>query len=137
MVCICAPSSKRMCLESPFQKVVVNHHFASFNNLEKHLEEEAFGSYSLSFFAPFVMLFIPFVNSDADLLWSEDGSDVYFKLFYFSNFLQVYAETNHVDDVANARPSYLQMLQMLKLLMLLTIKLVMLLIFCFHNFITL
>ncbi len=83
------------------------------------------------------MLFIPFVKSDADLLWSKDGSDVYFKLFDFSNFLQVYAETNHVDDVANVGPSYLQMMQMLKLLMLLMIKLVMLLIFCFHNFITL
>jgi hypothetical protein len=44
---------------------------------------------------------------------------------------------HHVDDVANAKPSYLQTLQMLKPLMLLTMKLVILLLFCFHNSITL
>jgi len=83
------------------------------------------------------MLFTPFVSSDVDLLWSKDGSNVYFKLCDFSNFLQVYAEAIHVDDVANVKPSYLQTMQMLKLLMLFTMKLVMLLLFCFHNSITL
>jgi hypothetical protein len=51
-----------------------------------------------------------FVSSDVDLLWSKDGSDVYFKLSDFSNSLQVYAKANHVDDVANVKPFYLQML---------------------------
>jgi hypothetical protein len=50
------------------------------------------------------MLFTPFVSGDVDLLWSEDGSDVYLKLFDFLNSSQVCAETNHVDDVANAKP---------------------------------
>jgi hypothetical protein len=52
----------------------------------------------------------PFVCGDVDLLWSKDGSNVYFKLSNFSNSPQVYVEANHVDDVANAKPSYLQML---------------------------
>ncbi len=62
---------------------MVNHHFSSFNNLEKHLEEEAFGLYSLSFSTPFVLLSTPFVSSDVDLLWSKDGFDVYLKLSDF------------------------------------------------------
>jgi len=137
MVGICGSSSKRICFRSPFEKVVVNHHFSSFNNLEKHLEKEASRSYSLFFSTPFVMLFTPFVSSDVDLLWSENGFDVYIKLSDFSNSLPIYAEANHVDDVANAKPSYLQTLWMLKLLMLFTMKFVMLLLFCFHNAITL
>jgi hypothetical protein len=116
---------------------VINHHFCSFNNLEKHLEQEAFRSYSLSFSKPFVMLSTPFASNDVDLLWFEDGYDVYLKFPNFSNSLQGYAKANHVDYVANAKPSYLQTLQILKLLMLLTMKLVMLLLFCFHNSITL
>jgi hypothetical protein len=51
-----------------------------------------------------------FVSNDVDLLWSKDGSNVYLKLFNFSNSLQVYVEANHVDDVANVKPSYLQTL---------------------------
>jgi hypothetical protein len=47
------------------------------------------------------MLFTPFISSVVDLLWSEDGSDVYFQLYDFSNSLLVYAEANHVDDAAN------------------------------------
>jgi len=53
------------------------------------------------------MLFTPFVSSDVDLLWSKDGFNVYFQLCDFSSSLQVYAEGNHVDDVANVKPSYL------------------------------
>ncbi len=47
----------------------------------------------------------PFVSNDVDLLWCKDEFDVYLKLFDFSNSPQVYAEANHVDDVANAKPS--------------------------------
>jgi len=79
----------------------------------------------------------PFVSSDVDLLWSKDGSNVYFKLSNFSNSFQVYVEANHVDDATNAKLLMVQMLQMLKLLMLLMMKLVMLLLFYFHNSITL
>jgi hypothetical protein len=85
---------------------VVNHHFSSFNNLEKHVEQEAFRSYSLSFSTHFVMSSIPFVNSDVDLLWSKDGYNVYFKLSDLKNSLQVYVEANQVHDVTNAKPFY-------------------------------
>jgi hypothetical protein len=51
------------------------------------------------------MSFTPFVNSDADLLWSKDGYDICLKLFDFSNSSQVYAEANHVDDAISAKPS--------------------------------
>ncbi len=47
----------------------------------------------------------PFVSSDVDLLWSKDGSDIYFKLFDFLNSFQIYVEANHVDDAINAKPS--------------------------------
>jgi hypothetical protein len=47
----------------------------------------------------------PFVSSDADLLWSKDGSDIYLKLSDFLNYSQVYVEANHVDDATNAKPS--------------------------------
>jgi hypothetical protein len=50
------------------------------------------------------MLFTPFVSSNVDLLWYDDESEFYTKLFDFSNSLQVYAETNHVDDVTNVKP---------------------------------
>jgi hypothetical protein len=53
------------------------------------------------------MLFTPFVSGDVDLLWFEDGYDVYLKLFVFSNCLQIYAKAHHVDDVANVKPFYL------------------------------
>jgi hypothetical protein len=46
----------------------------------------------------------PFVSSDVDLLWSKDGSDIYFKLFDFLNSFQIYVEANHVDDAINAKP---------------------------------
>jgi len=47
----------------------------------------------------------PFVSSDADLLWSKDGFDIYLKFFDFLNYFQVYVEANHVDDATNAKPS--------------------------------
>jgi hypothetical protein len=96
----------RICFRSSFEKVVVNHHFFSFNNLEKHVEQEASQSYSLYFSTHFVMSFTPFANSDVDLLWSKDGSDVYLKLSNLKKFLQVYVEANHVHDVTNAKPFY-------------------------------
>jgi hypothetical protein len=46
----------------------------------------------------------PFVSSDVDLLWSKDGSDIYFKLSNFSNSFQGNVETNHVEDATNAKP---------------------------------
>jgi len=49
-------------------------------------------------------------SSDVDLLWSQHGSHVYLKLCDFSSSLQVYVKANYVDDVANAKPFYLQML---------------------------
>jgi hypothetical protein len=41
------------------------------------------------------MLFTPSVSSDTNLLWSKDEFDVYFKLFDFSNSLQVYVKPFH------------------------------------------
>jgi hypothetical protein len=137
MAGVCGPSSKKICLQFPFEEVTINHHFSLFNNLEKHLEQEDSRSYFLSFCTPFVMSSTSFVNSDVDLLWFKDGSYVYFKLFDFSNSLQVYAKANHGNDATNAKLSYLQTSQMLKLLMLFKMKLVMLSLFCFHNSITL
>jgi hypothetical protein len=51
------------------------------------------------------MLSTPFASSDADLLWSKDGSNIYLKLSDFKNYFQVYVEANHVDVVKNAKPS--------------------------------
>jgi len=41
MASICGSSSKGICLRSPFEEVVINQHFSSFNNHE-HLEQKAF-----------------------------------------------------------------------------------------------
>jgi hypothetical protein len=84
---------------------MVNQHFSSFNNLEQHLELETSKSYSLFFSTPSIMSSTPSVSSDVDLLWCENESEVYFKLFDFKNSLQVYVEANHLDDDANAKPS--------------------------------
>jgi hypothetical protein len=105
MVSVYGPSLKSICLRSLLEEIVINQHFSLFNNLGQHLEQEASRTYSLSFSTPFIMLFTPFVSNDVDLLWCEDEFDVYIKLFDFSNFLQVYVETNHVDDVTNVKPS--------------------------------
>jgi hypothetical protein len=51
------------------------------------------------------MSFTPFVNNDVDLSWSKDGSNIYFKLFDFSIFFQIYVEANHVNDATNVKPS--------------------------------
>jgi hypothetical protein len=99
---ICGPSSKKICLRSLLEKATINQHFSSFNNLEQHLEQEASRSFKKSLSTPFVMLFTPSINSDANLLSSKDEFDVYIKLFDFSNFLEVYVEANHV--VANVKP---------------------------------
>jgi len=90
------------------QQFVFNLHLKklhSFNNPKKHLEQKTSWSYSLFLSTPFVMSFTPFVNNDVDLSWSKDGSNIYFKLFDFSIFFQIYVEANHVNDATNVKPS--------------------------------
>jgi hypothetical protein len=98
MASVCGQSSKKFCLRSPFEEIAINRHFSSFKNLEKHLEQEA----SRSFFYLFSHLLFCYLHllfsNDIDLLWSQDGSNVYLNLFDFSKKIQIYVEANHVDD---------------------------------------
>jgi hypothetical protein len=83
MASICGPSFEGICLWSPLEEALINQHFSSFNNLEQHLEQEASRSYSLFLSTPFVMSSTPSIDSDVDLLWSKDGSNVYLNFLIF------------------------------------------------------
>jgi hypothetical protein len=54
MVSVSGPSLKKICLQSFLEKVVINQHFFSLNNLE-HLEQEASRSFFKSLSTPSIM----------------------------------------------------------------------------------
>jgi hypothetical protein len=75
MVGICGPSSERICFDLHLKKLQSITTFLHSTILKNILHKKLLDQ--------FFFFFTPFVNSDVDLLWFEDGFGVYFKL---SNF---------------------------------------------------